>query len=77
MYLSVPKPFRTNFKSTTSDTYVVIKWAKSPATQTSKRTFNKLDEFFAYIGGLIGFIVVLLIFLNYFSEKAYGLSLAS
>ena len=54
-----------------------IKWAKSPLTFICRRTFNKLDEFFAYVGGLIGFICVLLLVLNYFSEKAYGLSLAS
>ena len=40
------------------------------------RSFNQIDEYLAYVGGLLGFIMVLMFALSYFAEKAYGVSIA-
>ena len=76
-FLSVLEPFRTTFKTTSSGTYVRLTWYKSPMTMICHRSFNKVDEYLAYVGGLIGAMVALLFIMSNFSEKAYGVSIAN
>lgn len=44
---------------------------------TYDRSFNKIDNYFSYVGGLIGTILGVMIVMNSYSEKAYGISIAS
>ena len=43
---------------------------------TYKRTFNKLDAYFSYVGGLVGTIIGLIFIMGPYTEKAYEVSLA-
>ena len=42
-----------------------------------ERTYNKLDNFFSYIGGLFGAIMTGMLIMKSFTESAYELSIAS
>ena len=60
-----------------NDKYGEIIFRKSPISRTYERSFNKIDEYFSYVGGLMGTILALIFILDFFSEKAFGASLAS
>lgn len=49
---------------------------KAATKQTIKRSFNKVDAYFSYVGGLVGTIIGLIFIMGPFTEKAYELSLA-
>ena len=44
---------------------------KSSSKTIYKRTFNKFDEFFSYVGGLIGTILGLMLFMGNFSLMSF------
>ena len=46
-------------------------------TRTYTRSFHKLDNYFAYVGGLVGIILTFAFFMNFFTERAYDISVAS
>ena len=49
---------------------------RSSTTTTYERAFNKIDEFFSYIGGLVGTILGLMLFMEGFTNMSYELDLA-
>lgn len=51
--------------------YTEIVFNKNPLTTTYTRSFNKVDTYFSYVGGLIGTIIGLIFILNNFTEMAY------
>ena len=75
--MSIPDSFRLNPKSVINEQYAQVVFWKSPVTHTYTRSFNKIDEYFSYVGGLVGSILALIFILSFFAEKAYGVSLAS
>lgn len=54
-----------------------VSFQKSPVARTFQRSFKKVDEFFSYVGGIIGTIIGIIFFLNIFAEKGYSVSVAS
>jgi hypothetical protein len=46
-------------------------------TTTYTRSFNKLDDYLSYIGGLIGSALVIFFVLNTYSERCYLIDIAS
>lgn len=59
------------------DTYVVINFQKSPDAVTYSRSFQKVDDFLSYVGGLVGLIFGFIFILNSYSELCFELSLAN
>ena len=55
---------------------MTITFRKSSETTTYNRSFNKFDEYFSYVGGLIGTIIGFMIIMERYNEKAYEISLA-
>ena len=53
---------------------MTITFKSSKANATYQRSFNKIDAYFSYAGGLIGIIGLMLIMERY-NEKAYEISL--
>lgn len=49
---------------------------KSSLQTTFSRSFNKIDQFFSYVGGLVGTILGLMLFMGNFTSMAYALDLA-
>jgi hypothetical protein len=49
---------------------------KSSASITYKRSFNKVDQLFSYVGGLVGTILGFMLFMNKFSLMAFELDMA-
>jgi hypothetical protein len=41
-----------------------------------QRSFNKIDSFFSYVGGLIGTILGFMLFMNTFTEMSFELDLS-
>ena len=55
--------------------YFQFYWRKSSSKVEINRTFVKLDQTLSYIGGLFGTIILLLIFLKFYSKYSYELSI--
>lgn len=54
-----------------------VRLIKSTQTKTYNRSFNKVDTYFSYVGGLIGTIIGLIFIMSKYNETAYELSMAS
>ena len=50
---------------------------KSPTSQVIDRSFQKIDEILAYIGGLFGTITMALFMLNKYNEYSFEIAMAS
>ena len=74
--VSIPDIFQTVTNQVTSDTYVSWAICKSSVQKTYTRSFNKVDQFFSYVGGLVGTILALMFFMANFTSMAFGLDLA-
>jgi ABC-type nickel/cobalt efflux system permease component RcnA len=48
----------------TNDAYVTVTFRKSPILASYNRTFQKIDDFFAYVGGLIGTVMGLFLIIS-------------
>jgi hypothetical protein len=57
--------------------YVSVQFSKSSRTTTYSRSFNKLDNYFSYIGGLLGSALGIFFLLNYYSEQSYLVDIGS
>lgn len=53
-----------------------VRFMKSTSTITHSRSFNKIDTYFSYVGGLIGTIIGLIFIMSKYNETAYEISLA-
>ena len=51
--------------------YAKIAFNKATYTTTYSRSFNKVDTYFSYVGGLIGTIIGFIFILNFYTQKAY------
>lgn len=49
---------------------------KSSASTTYIRSFNKVDQFFSYVGGLVGTILGFMLFMGNFTSMAFTLDLS-
>ena len=49
---------------------------KSSASTTYVRSFNKVDQFFSYVGGLVGTILGFMLFMSNFTSMAFTLDLS-
>jgi hypothetical protein len=57
--------------------YGAVIFSKSSTTTTYTRSFNKLDDYFSYIGGFIGSALVIFFILKSYSERSYLIDIAS
>lgn len=53
-----------------------VTFQKSTSVATYSRSFNKIDAYFSYVGGLVGTIIGLIFIMSFYTEKAYEVSLA-
>ncbi len=53
-----------------------VRFMKSTSSTTHSRSFNKIDTYFSYVGGLIGTIIGLIFIMSKYNETAYEISLA-
>ena len=60
-----------------SNTYVQFRAMKSSTTTVYKRSFNKIDELFSYVGGLIGTILGFMLFMGNFTLMAFELDISA
>lgn len=60
----------------TDDRYASFFFMKSAKSTTYLRSFNKLDNFFSYVGGLVGTILGLMFVVANFTSMAYELELS-
>ena len=72
----IPEPFTIIPYSVFSTAYARFYLMKSSSQTTYKRSFNKVDEFFSYVGGLIGTILGFMLFMEKFSLMSFELDVA-
>lgn len=73
----MPDIFQIGSVPVSANTYVNIDFVKSGTFTVSSRSFNKIDAYFSYVGGLVGTIISLIFILNTFSERSFEISIAS
>ena len=66
----------SNFMTNSQSTLARIIIAKTPSKITYERSFNKVDEYFSYVGGLIGTIIGFIFIMEFYTEMAYEVSIA-
>lgn len=64
-------------KSVTNSQYVQIMFTKSSTSTIFTRSFNKIDDYFSYVGGLVGTVLLFFFILSGYSEKSYVIEIAS
>lgn len=62
--LIIPELFQTIFFEVTTDVLAQQYFFKSSSSTTYNRAFYKLDEFFSYVGGLVGVIIGAMAIMN-------------
>jgi len=62
-----------NMPMASGDTYVKIVIEKSEKTKTYTRSFNKVDSFLSYIGGLIGTFISVCFIMNRYADISYSI----
>ena len=67
----------TNSVTRFDDRLAMVRMMKSPITTIYTRRFNKIDEFFSYVGGLVGTVLGLIFIMQIYSEMSFGVSIAS
>jgi hypothetical protein len=72
----IPELFQTIVFQITGTTYATFFIMKSSKSTSYVRSFNKVDSFFSYVGGLVGTILGLMLFMQKFTEMAYELNLS-
>ena len=72
----IPEIFQNIAFEVTNDRYASFFFMKSAKSTTYERSFNKLDSFFSYVGGLVGTILGLMFVVANFTNMAYELELA-
>jgi hypothetical protein len=77
--LSLPSTFRFYHyvpSSTAQQPLAEIRFNKADRKTQYQRSYNTVDEYLAYVGGLIGTIIGLMFVLGIYNQKAYEISLA-
>lgn len=75
---SVPNLFvARNTPVNSENIYVDFTFNKASTTITYTRSFGKVDDYFSYIGGLIGSALVLFFMLKSYSERSLLLDIAA
>ena len=46
---------------------VEVLFGKSPESTTYERSFNKIDAYFSYVGGLVGTIIGLIFIMEFYT----------
>lgn len=53
-----------------------INFNAAAKSSTITRSFNKIDEYLSYVGGLVGTIIGIFFIMSFYTEKAYEVSIA-
>jgi len=56
--------------------YANILFSKATNTVTYTRSFSKVDAYFSYVGGLVGTIIGLIFILQFYTQKAFEISIS-
>lgn len=56
-----------------NDVYAVLSFTKSPTYPVYTRSFNKVDGFLSYVGGLVSTIIILFFILSAYAGIAFYL----
>ena len=75
--MRLPDPFvNTHFMTNIHSNLAELYFFKSSKTTTYERSFNKADAYLSYVGGLVGTIISLIFIMEFYTEKAYEVSIA-
>ena len=66
----------SNSMRASSQIFATIEVKKSTKSVTYYRSFNKLDTYLSYVGGLVGTLIGLVFFMGPYTEKCFEISLA-
>lgn len=67
----IPDLFQVIPFEITNDNYASFYFMKSATKTTYQRSFNKVDQLFSYVGGLIGTILGFMLFMGNFTMMSF------
>lgn len=75
--VAIPELFQmVSYEVASDNRYAAFLVLKSSVQKTYTRSFNKVDQFFSYVGGLVGTILGLMLFMGNFTSMAFALDLS-
>lgn len=64
----IPETFTCGYFLPSANQYLAsLTFRKSPTTSTFSRSFNKMDAYFSYVGGLVGTILGLIFIVGFYT----------
>jgi hypothetical protein len=72
----IPDLFQTVPYQAAGDNYASFYLMKASSSTTYTRSFNKVDTFFSYVGGLVGTILGFMLFMGKFNSMAFVLDVS-
>jgi hypothetical protein len=77
VFTVLPKLFtNTPYLMTPNKPFATVAFSKATTTVTYTRSFNKVDSYFSYVGGLIGTIIGLIFIFNFYTQTAFEISIS-
>ena len=58
---------KTPYQMTNTKPFANVVFYKSPTTTTYTRSFNKIDSFFSYVGGIVGTIITVMFLSKFYT----------
>lgn len=74
--MACPERFIAKVAPVVADNYAQFRFIKASNYRIYTRSFNKVDDFFSYVGGLISVIIVFFFFVGCYSAANYMIEMA-
>jgi hypothetical protein len=76
-FIGFPQRFNSQTIPIVNDLYAEVIFTKSSTYPVYTRSFNKIDDFLSYVGGLVSTALLLFFIISSYSATAYTLEIAS
>jgi hypothetical protein len=64
-------------KAVAGTQYASVVFDRSSLQTTYSRSFNKVDSYFSYVGGLVGTVLLLFFIMSSYSDMSFSIDLAN
>lgn len=75
--ITIPYALRARQREPFKNRYIEIVFNKASTSTIYTRSFSKIDDYFSYVGGLVGTILLFFFILGNYSQKSYVINIAS
>lgn len=74
---SLPGLLSAKTKPVVGTQYASVVFDRSSVQTTYSRSFNKVDSYFSYVGGLVGTVLLLFFIMSSYSDMSFSIDMAN